>query len=108
MCGICGIVHAHSATQPNYERLIAMRDTIAHRGPDDAGAYDAQGVELGSRRLAILDLSANGHMPMTSPDGRYSIAYNGECYNFGELRPSLEARGYRFRSNSDTEVLLYL
>lgn len=63
---------------------------------------------LGSRRLSIVDLSVNGHMPMSTPDGRYSIAYNGECYNYRELRPALEAKGYRFRSNTDTEVLLYL
>lgn len=63
---------------------------------------------LGSRRLSIVDLSANGHMPMSTPDGRYTIAYNGECYNYRDLRPALEAKGYKFRSNTDTEVLLYL
>ena len=90
------------------EQMTAMRDALRHRGPDDAGVYTAPQVMLGSRRLSIVDLSANGHMPMSTPDGRYTIAYNGECYNFRELRPALEAKGYTFRSNTDTEVLLYL
>ena len=85
-----------------------MRDVLHHRGPDDAGHYLAPGIGLGSRRLAILDLSERGHMPMSTPDGRYWIAYNGEVYNYRELRSRLEARGYQFRSGTDTEVLLYL
>jgi asparagine synthase (glutamine-hydrolysing) len=86
---------------------------LAHRGPDDEGIWEAHlangtWVGLGSRRLAILDLSAAGHMPMTTPDGRHTIVYNGEIYNYPQLRPMLEARGHRFRSNSDTEAILYL
>lgn len=108
MCGICGIVSTEHSMLGDQTRLLAMRDIIAHRGPDDAGVYEDACVRLGSRRLAILDLSAAGHMPMASPDGRYWIAYNGECYNFQALRPALEAQGYTFRSHSDTEVLLYL
>lgn len=108
MCGICGIVFNDPAAPIAAARLTAMRDALRHRGPDDAGNYLADGAMLGSRRLSIVDLSANGHMPMTTPDRRYSIAYNGECYNYRELRPALEAKGYRFRSNTDTEVLLYL
>jgi asparagine synthase (glutamine-hydrolysing) len=85
-----------------------MRDSMRHRGPDDAGSYLAPGIALGSRRLAILDLSRRGHMPMSTPDGRYEIVYNGEVYNYVELRRILEGRGYRFHSNTDTEVVLNL
>ena len=108
MCGICGVVHR----DPNYifsERtLLAMRDVLTHRGPDDSGHEIARGVALGSRRLSIIDLSERGHMPMSTPDGRYSIVYNGEVYNFQELRAGLEAKGQTFRSHTDTEVLLQL
>src|SRR5262249_28653876 len=90
------------------EGLLAMRDSLSHRGPDDAGHYLASGIGLGSRRLSILDLSDRGHMPMSTSDGRYVIVYNGEVYNYRELRSDLESRGYHFRSNTDTEVLLYL
>lgn len=108
MCGICGIVHP----DPNFpiaeSTLLAMRDIMTYRGPDDAGHYLVPGIALGSRRLAILDLSAQGHMPMCTPDGRYWITYNGEVYNYRELKPLLEARGYTFHSTGDTEVLLNL
>jgi asparagine synthase (glutamine-hydrolysing) len=107
MCGICGIVRADSAHEIDLESLLAMRDSMTRRGPDDAGYYRTPGVGLGSRRLAIVDLSERGHMPMNSEDGRYWIAYNGEVYNYKDLRPRLESRGYRFRSNTDTEVVLY-
>jgi asparagine synthase (glutamine-hydrolysing) len=88
--------------------LVAMRDAMMHRGPDDAGSFLAPGIALGSRRLAIVDLSSNGHMPMQSADGRYTIVYNGEVYNYPELRSALVSAGCRFRSNTDTEVLLEL
>jgi asparagine synthase (glutamine-hydrolysing) len=108
MCGLCGIVYSDHNRVASKETLIAMRDILAHRGPDGAGHYIAPGVALASRRLAILDLSERGHMPMSSPDGRYWVVYNGEIYNYRELRPALEARGHKFRSSTDTEVLLYL
>jgi asparagine synthase (glutamine-hydrolysing) len=108
MCGLCGVAFGDANQLPDAQALPAMRETLAHRGPDDAGHYLAPGVMLGSRRLAILDLSERGHMPMATPDGRYRIVYNGEIYNYRELRPRLEARGYKFRSDTDTEVLLYL
>lgn len=85
-----------------------MRDVLAHRGPDDAGTYLGRGAALCSRRLAILDLSPRGHMPMASPEARYWIVYNGEVYNYRELRKDLEAAGEVFASNTDTEVLLRL
>jgi asparagine synthase (glutamine-hydrolysing) len=92
------------------ETLVRMRDTMDHRGPDDAGIYISPDgkLGLGHRRLSILDLSSLGHQPMATPDGRYWIAFNGEIYNFRELRAELESNGHRFRSTSDTEVLLAL
>jgi asparagine synthase (glutamine-hydrolysing) len=106
MCGIAGIVWPGGPLPVEESRLLAMRDVLAHRGPDDAGTYRSDGCVLLSRRLAILDLSERGHMPMASPDGRYQIVYNGEVYNFKTIREKLERRGHRFRSGTDTEVIL--
>ncbi len=108
MCGFVSVVN-----WGNIHTLRRMTDLQAHRGPDDHGDWDttlADGtwVGLGSRRLSIVDLSPAGHMPMATPDGRTVIAYNGEIYNYTELREELEAAGYKFRSHSDTEVVLYL
>lgn len=108
MCGICGFVCPDRSYVPNPTVLTAMRDSMVHRGPDDAGKYLDRGIALAARRLAILDLSERGHMPMSTPDGRYWIVYNGEVYNYRELRSNLIGKGYSFRSNTDTEVLLYL
>jgi asparagine synthase (glutamine-hydrolysing) len=106
MSGICGVVYNDRRRIVRTEKFIEMRDSLTHRGPDASGYYIAPGIALGSRRLAILDLSERGHMPMSSKDGRYQITYNGEVYNYKEIRSSLEARGFSFRSNTDTEVLL--
>lgn len=86
-----------------------MSDTIAHRGPDDDGQWMSPNRKAGFafRRLAIIDLSANGHQPMTTPDGRFTIVFNGEIYNHRALRSELEAKGYQYRSQSDTETILY-
>ncbi len=84
-----------------------MNKTTRHRGPDDEGVFISDGISLGSRRLAIIDTSPAGHQPMSTPDGRYAIVYNGELYNFPELRQELEAKGVKFRSHSDTETLLW-
>jgi len=108
MCGIAGIVHSDQQRTDDEAVVVAMRDSLRHRGPDDGGHYVGPGVALASRRLAILDLSQRGHMPMCSRDGRYRIVYNGEIYNYRDLRFRLEDRGYSFQSNTDTEVLLYL
>jgi asparagine synthase (glutamine-hydrolysing) len=78
---------------------------MAHRGPDDAGLYAEPGVLLGFRRLSILDLSPDGHQPMTSPDGQVTLVFNGEIYNYRVLRQTL-ARTYDFQSETDSEVLL--
>ena len=106
MCGICGIVSRDRDYSVDLSTLLEMRDSLVNRGPDDAGHYLRPGVALGSRRLSILDLSSRAHMPMSTSDGRYWITYNGEVYNYRELRAGLIARGYNFHSNSDTEVVL--
>ncbi len=108
MCGFCGIMTVDPSATISRPRVIAMRDSLEHRGPDDAGVHVGPGAGLGSRRLSIVDLSERGHMPMASEDGRYWIAYNGEVYNYRELRAELQARGHTFRSNTDTEVVLAL
>jgi len=109
MCGLVGFLDrsGRGADELGVD-IDSMTQTLLHRGPDDGGTWiDAEsGVGLGSRRLAIIDLSEQGHQPMASADGRFVIAYNGELYNHGKLRARLEARGHRFRGHSDTEVLL--
>lgn len=106
MCGIAGIVHRDPDARVDERALLAMQDSLAHRGPDDSGVLLEPGVGLASTRLAILDLSSRGRMPMGTPDGRCWIAYNGEVYNYRELRRDLG--GTALRSNTDTEVLLHL
>ncbi|WP_448203398.1 asparagine synthase (glutamine-hydrolyzing) [Azospirillum sp. sgz302134] len=115
MCGFCGFL-AESDRRPAFGpeagafEAVARRmaDTIAHRGPDGEAVWadEAAGIALGHRRLAIVDLSPLGRQPMESADGRWVIAYNGEIYNFQDLRAELESAGHRFRGHSDTEVLL--
>lgn len=106
MCGIAGC--AATAAWRDRPDLEAMRDTLRHRGPDDAGVWWSEDgrVGLAHRRLAILDPSPAGHQPMATDDGRLVLTFNGEIYNFRELRAGLEARGHRFTSSGDTEVLL--
>ncbi len=108
MCGICGIAGSRRPAADTERTVLAMRETLARRGPDDAGSFVEDGIALAIRRLAILDLSPLGHMPMPSHDGRYRIVHNGEVYNYVQLRERLAARGTRFRSRSDTEVILEL
>jgi asparagine synthase (glutamine-hydrolysing) len=109
MCGIAGFVEFRPSERAALEaRTRRMADQLVHRGPDDAGVWTepSDGVGLGFRRLSILDLSPAGHQPMRSASGRYVIIFNGEVYNFSELRAELESRGVRFRGHSDTEVML--
>ncbi len=105
MCGIAGILNLDGAPASPVE-LRRMTQSIAHRGPDGEGHWSDGPVALGHRRLAIIDLTAAGHQPMASSDGRYMLTYNGELYNYRELRADLESLGRQFRSRSDTEVLL--
>jgi asparagine synthase (glutamine-hydrolysing) len=110
MCGIAGLFELSGARAGTDLAATARRmaDTLAHRGPDGADAWGEPeaGIGLGHRRLAIIDLSDTGAQPMHSANGRYVISYNGEVYNFRELRRELEARGHGFRGTSDTEVML--
>ena len=106
MCGIAGMVSLDGS--PASEVLVRrMTNAIAHRGPDGEGVYLDAEVGLGHRRLAILDLSEAGRQPMVTPDGRYALSFNGEIYNFRELRAELQALGHRFVSRTDTEVVLH-
>jgi asparagine synthase (glutamine-hydrolysing) len=109
MCGIAGVIDYGEGPPVEEAALRRLRDAQRHRGPDDEGLWiSADGrVGLAHRRLAIVDLSPLGHQPMASGDGRFRIVFNGEIYNFRALRAELEARGCRFRSQSDTEVLLH-
>jgi asparagine synthase (glutamine-hydrolysing) len=105
MCGLTGILNLNG--EPVTPVLLRrMTDVLAHRGPDGEGFYTDGCLGLGHRRLAIIDLSPAGHQPMLSPDGRYALSYNGEVYNFQELRAELESLGHGFRSRTDTEVVL--
>jgi asparagine synthase (glutamine-hydrolysing) len=108
MCGIAGIVHSDKSRPVLPERLAAMCQAIAHRGPDDEGVWIGEGVGLGHRRLSIIDLSPAGHQPMSNEDGSVWTILNGEIYNFQELREDLLGRGHSFRSRSDTEVIVHL
>jgi asparagine synthase (glutamine-hydrolysing) len=107
MCGICGILNRDGAPVPATV-LNAMNDTLMHRGPDQGAAIIEGMCGLANRRLAILDLSPSGALPMCSADGAITMAYNGEVYNFPELRRTLESQGYTFRSGSDAEAVIAL
>lgn len=107
MCGIIGFVNQNSQ-QPVNERIArAMNDAITHRGPDDEGFYFKNQTVLGMRRLSIIDL-AGGHQPISNEDGTVWVVFNGEIYNYRELREGLLARGHHLRTNSDTETIVHL
>ena len=103
MCGICGC----AGVEDNPERVAAMLGRLTHRGPDDEGVWQTQAIALGHRRLAIVDLSQDGHQPMTTADGALTAVVNGEIYNYPDLRRVLESNGASFRSHSDSEVVLH-
>src|SRR5580765_8261555 len=107
MCGIAGVVSATRESNITEALVRHMCDQIVHRGPDDEGIYVADGAGLGMRRLSIIDLSG-GHQPIFNEDHSAWIVYNGEVYNFPELRPELEAKGHRFSTNTDTEMIVHL
>ena len=108
MCGIAGIVYEDPGRAVAEGLLRRMCDAIVHRGPDDRGIWTAGGVGLGHQRLSIIDLSPAGHQPMSNEDGTVWVVFNGEIYNFLELRAELERAGHAFRSRTDSEVLVHL
>ncbi|MCB0624102.1 MAG: asparagine synthase (glutamine-hydrolyzing), partial [Saprospiraceae bacterium] len=105
MCGIAGIIH-FDQKQVRETELAAMMREIKHRGPDDEGSFTDGSLGLGFVRLSIIDLSRAGHQPMFSHDERYVMIFNGEIFNYIELREELTAKGYSFRTKTDSEVLL--
>lgn len=107
MCGICGIFELNPQAAADPDLLDRMNETLIHRGPDDLGSYIRGPVGLAMRRLSIIDLGG-GHQPLSNEDGSIWIVFNGEIYNYRELMIELEAKGHRFKSRSDTEVIVHL
>src|ERR1035437_4456161 len=112
MCGINGILGLNDVTIAK-QKVIAMNNRMRHRGPDDEGVFVDEKIALGHRRLSIIDLSSAGHQPMQSQDGRYQIVYNGEIYNYKELKFELQRvvsgsnqQTYFFQTSTDTEVII--
>ena len=108
MCGIAGKINFASECPVDPRQIRRMAEAVRHRGPDDDGVWTGDGVGLGHRRLSIIDLTPSGRNPMCNEDGTVWIVFNGEIYNFLELRPGLEAAGHKFKSRTDTEVILHL
>ena len=110
MCGIVGVFRIEAGPPLEEDTLVRMRETMRHRGPDDAGVYlSPDGIlGLGHRRLSIIDLSPAGRQPMCNEDGTVWLTFNGEIYNHRDLRKELEARGHQFRSSTDTETVIHL
>ena len=108
MCGIVGF-KTGEWFQELREDLSHAVSSLAHRGPDDSGVFfdSESGIGLGHRRLSVIDLSESGRQPMGSDDGKIQIVYNGEVYNFREIRKNLEQHGHHFRTGTDTEVILH-
>src|SRR5436305_7537459 len=106
MCGITGQYNFERHEPVERERLVRMARSIAHRGPDDEGFFIAGPVGLGFRRLSIIDL-AGGHQPMSDVEETVWVIFNGEIYNYRELRAELRSKGHEFRTNSDTEVIIH-
>jgi len=107
MCGICGKLNFDQNSSVDPALVRSMLDTIRHRGPDDEGVYSAAQVALGHRRLSIIDLNT-GHQPLSNEDGTIWIVFNGEIYNYQELRPFLLSKGHIFKTRTDTEVIVHL
>ena len=108
MCGIAGTLAVDAAAAPDGEAVRRMCDAMVHRGPDDHGYLNDGSCALGHRRLSIIDLRPEGAQPMTNEDGSIAVVVNGEIYNFQALRRDLEAKGHRFKSRSDSEVIVHL
>ncbi|MBZ5543543.1 MAG: hypothetical protein LAO07_07665 [Acidobacteriia bacterium] len=107
MCGICGIYNFGTKEPAERAALKRSADAMVHRGPDDEGFHVDGSLGLGNRRLSIIDLPG-GHQPISNEDGTVWITFNGEIYNYRELRPALEAHGHRFKTSSDTETIVHL
>ena len=108
MCGIAGLYNYHSPQKPSTElNITKMLSVIQHRGPDENGIYLAENVGLGSARLSIIDIDS-GQQPLSDESGNYWIVYNGEIFNYKELRKDLEEKGIRFKTHSDTEVVVQM
>ena len=112
MCGIAGSAWTRQGAPLPHDILVRMTDALRHRGPDDSGHYESptdqeSACSLGHRRLSIIDLGG-GHQPLSNEDQTVWIAFNGEIYNFRELREELIAKGHRFSTSSDTEVIVHL
>lgn len=108
MCGINGMFHLQAQKKVDERILTKMRDSLQHRGPDDKGIFIDRNIGLGHRRLSILDVSAAGHQPFFSDNGRFVMTYNGEIYNYKEFYSELTRNGFNIKTNSDTEVLIKL
>ena len=106
MCGICGQFNFRNGVRVEFDDVRRMTQSLIHRGPDDEGHFVSGSIGLGFRRLSIIDLGG-GHQPMSDLDGSVQVVFNGEIYNFKEVRNELEAYGHRFQTNSDTEVIVY-
>src|SRR5215469_10847537 len=106
MCGIVGLIHRDGQTPVTDETISAMCAAIVHRGPDDQGALCAGPMGMGMRRLSIIDL-AGGHQPIFNEDNSIAVVFNGEIYNYPELKRELVSAGHAFRTHSDTEVLVH-
>ena len=106
MCRITGIINLKDTTQVEHKLIDVMTNSLKHRGPDDSGTFIDTQIALGHRRLSILDLSKKGHQPMKDSEGKIIVVFNGEIYNFKEIRKELKKEGLKFNSNTDTEVII--
>ena len=107
MCGINGILKFNQE-KVDQNQLLKMRDSLEHRGPDDAGFFIHDNIGLGHRRLSIIDTSASGHQPFISENKRYILVFNGEIYNYKSFYSEIKAKGVTIKTGSDTEVLMLL
>ena len=107
MCGIFGQIAINGNIKTNRQKFVSTLNKLNHRGPDDEGFYISNKIAFGHKRLSIIDLSKSGKQPMISRDKKHIISFNGEIYNYKELKKDLIIKGYKFFSTTDTEVLLY-
>ena len=106
MCGITGILDLQGNRNIDQKLIESMRDSLLHRGPDEAGTFQQEGIAMAHRRLSIIDIKS-GQQPLSTPDGKVTIVFNGEIYNFQELAHELKQKGHSFVTNSDTETIVH-